>query len=79
MHNSYRNICLRELGSHERQWINSPKEEDLFVFGTDTVHTRTVKSSAFQCPPAYSKGLTENPPKINTKVHFHFSGSEDVS
>ena len=53
------------------------REEDLFVFRTDTVQTRTVKSSAFQCLSAYSKGLIENPPEINTKVHFHFNGSDE--
>lgn len=68
---------VSELGSHERRWINSPREEDLFVFRTDTVQRRTVKSSAFQCPSAYSEGLIENIPEINTKVHFHFSGSDE--
>lgn len=77
MHNFYRNISLGGLSSHERQWINIPREEDLFVFRTDRGQTRIWKSSVFQCPSAYSKGLIENPPQINTNVHFHFNGFDE--
>jgi len=51
--------------------------EEFFEFRTDTIQTRTAKSSAFHCPSAYSNSLIKKTPEINTKVHFHFDGSDE--